>query len=162
MSLFLIASCDLGLNLQMTLICCVFLFIEFCLLVPFNQFFPVCLLIKFFGFYCKILVLLLWVLLWVFSDGGFLAGWLWVPLWWLVCCNIFWGFFFENKNPVTSKQGKTRPISQKNITAKKQTLQKTSLRRKTPLCRKTNNAEKNNTVGFFQFGFCWRILVSLL
>ena len=126
------------------------------------NFFPVCLLRKFFGFYCKILVLLLWVLLWVFSDGGFLAGWLWVPLWWLVCCNIFWGFFFENKNPVTSKQGKTRPISQKNITAKKQTLQKTSLHRKTPLCRKTNNAEKNNTVGFFQFGFCWRILVLLL
>ena len=75
---------------------------------------------------------------------------------------IFFGGFFENKNPVTSKQGKTRPISQKNITAKKQTLQKTSLRRKTPLCRKTNNAEKNNTVGFFQFGFCWRILVLLL
>ena len=78
LSLFLIASCDLGLNLQMNLICCVFLFIEFCLLVPFNQFFP-----------CLFTEKVLWVLL---QDFGFVAmGFVMGFQWWWISCRVVVG-----------------------------------------------------------------------
>ena len=103
-------------------------------------FFPVCLLRKFFGFCCYGFYYGFSVVVDFLQGGcGFHCGSRFAV--------IFFGGFFENKNPVPSKQGKTRPILQKNITAKKNTAENITAQKNTIVQKKTT------LLGFFNLDF---------